>query len=193
MDLEYFEQLKELENKKPKINITQYGYNPTIPCFPQLVHIWELIGEQYKIEKEYLILPDDILTEIVQYCMENSNKFPMSWWLYPNSIISRKPYILKPFKGVFSQSDLDDGIVDLDDKQSIGLFDQRVMAHQIMASPLKNYKRPMFIGTQAEIQYIANLLQPELEDTLGTVHDIIFVVTDNDRERILGEEQWQLS
>ena len=174
------------ENNKPKINITQYGYSPTICCFPQLAHIWELIGTQYKVEREFLILPDEILTNVVNYCIENSDKIPMNWYLYPNSIISQKPYILKPFRGVISQSDFDNGFLSqIEDKAAMGKFEQRVMAHKIMSSPLKDYKKPIIMGTAADLQEIMLLTANLLKE------DCLWIELDENYETILGEYQWE--
>ena len=160
MDLEIFKTIEEEKNKKPELNITLFGYSPTIPCFPQLKDIWNIIQTQYRIEKDILILPEEIFEEVAAYCEANKNKFPQPWYSYPNSIISRKPYILKSFRGCLPESEwrLDNIQITTEELQKLSDYEQRVFAYRLMANPLRSYKKPIIMGTAEDIQSIAMLM-----------------------------------
>lgn len=202
MDLEIFKTIEEEKNKKPELNITLFGYSPTIPCFPQLKDIWNIIQDQYRIEKDILILPEEIFKKVAIYCEENKNKFPQPWYTYQNSIISRKPYILKPFRGYLPEGDLSLNNIEAttEELQKLSDYEQRVFAYKLMANPLRNYKKPIIMGTATNIENISMLMgigdeilesQDIIPNLPGFVkEDYIWLELDENYENILGEYKW---
>ena len=203
MNLDIFRAIEEEKRKEPELNIALFGYSPTIPCFPQLKDIWNIIQDQYRIEKDILILPEKIFEEVATYCEINKNKFPQPWYTYQNSIISHKPYILKPFKGYLPEGDLSLKNIEIttEELKKLSDYEQRVFAYRLMANPLRDYKKPIILGTAEDIQSISMLMGTgdEILESHNIMpnppgfikEDYIWLELDENRESILGEYKWQ--
>ena len=204
-DLSGFLDADKPAEKKPEINIMMYGYSPILTCFAQLKDIWNMIGDNYRIVKDYLILPDNLYEQVCDYYENNKDKFPLPWYEYPNTICGGKSYILKPFRGVFPEScgELPNGDVTEDELQKLSKYEQQVFAHKLMANPIMSYKKPIIMGTASAIQEISTLMGMgdevlAAQDCQATPpgfvkEDYIWLELDEDHENILGEYKWENS